>query len=515
MTKEKKKDYIGSVKIKHKGLWITLLILFLLGTLAVSCMNIYLNAINITDIGEKFLSVYVKDIKLGILCYLVAFVISMLFFSLTSIIIKRNLIKWEETATYLTTKTRFLLLNGALSFITACALETRLPRLLMVASNPTWFIHADPVFGKNIGYYVFQRPFFIEIAKWSFYLLAALLIYSLIVYFMFYARNGAGGIKEVLRQPQLICHITSIIIVMYILSGFSTRLSSEYLILDNTLTESSGGFTDIMVWSNFYKFVPFLLCVIVITAIVFLIKKRTKHLLYTLLTYPVCWILVAVYALGVQSFYVVPNKATIERPYIKHRIESTLKAYGLDNIDETVCPTDGKITSQTVSSNQEHIENLIITDKQNALSMLNLMPDSKQFYLFKSADLVPTYSENTLSAKYLAAREIFIPDENKTLNEYNNRKMHYTHGFGVGSVSASSSQLPKVSENNSVTLQPRIYFGESVKDFKKDYIITGTTIGEYDPSDEAESYDGPAGVKLSLLNRTLYAFRYQDTSILF
>ena len=113
------------------------------------------------------------------------------------------------------------------------------------------------------------------------------------------------------------------------------------------------------------------------------IKKRTKHLLYTLLTYPVCWILIAVYALGVQSFYVAPNKATIERPYIKHRIEGTIQAYGIDNIDETVYPTNGKINSQSVSLSQEHIENLIITDKQNALSMLNLMPDSKQFYLFK------------------------------------------------------------------------------------------------------------------------------------
>ena len=101
MIKEKNKDHIGSVKIKHKWLWIWLLILFILGSAAIACVNIYANALNITEIGEKYLSVYVKDVKLGILCYGLAFVFSMLLFSVTSIILKRNLLKWEETAVFL------------------------------------------------------------------------------------------------------------------------------------------------------------------------------------------------------------------------------------------------------------------------------------------------------------------------------------------------------------------------------------------------------------------------------
>ena len=518
MKKEKKKDYIGSVKIKHKGLWITLLVLFLLGCAAFAGINIYANALNITEIGEKYLSVYVKDIKLGILCYAATFVFSMLIFSLTSFILKRNLLKWESSATFLTSKTGFLGLNATLSFIITCALPYNLPRLIMLASNPTWFIHADPVFGKNIGYYVFQRPLFVETAKWTFLLLALILLYIIIVYFMYYARNGAGGIKVFLKQPQVVSHVGLVILAMYILSALSAGFSSEYMLLDNTLAKSNGGFTDIMVWSNFYKFLPFMVAIIVIASVVFLLKKRPAQLLYTLLSYPAVWLLVMIYALGVQSFYVTPNKATIERPYIKHRIEATNQAYGLDSVNEIIFTPNGKINASTVSENSEHIESLIVSDEQNALNMLNQLPGSKQFYLFKDADLVPTISGDKISAKYSAAREIFLPPENKTLNEYNNRKMRYTHGFGVGETAATAPEIPIIYDNQPAPgSEPRIYFGESEKDFKKDYIITGTGLGEFDGfTDETNYvYDGPAGVKLNLFTRILYAFRYQDPSILF
>ncbi len=515
MTKEKNKDCIGSVKIKHKWLWFSLLALFILGTAAIVLTGIYANALNITEIGEKYLSVYVKDIKLGILCYAIAFIFSMLLFSATSIVLKRNLLKWEETAVFLKSKTVFFLLNAIFSFIVTYSLPYNLPRSIMMATNPTWFIHADPVFGKNIGYYVFQRPFFVDLTNWILLLLAGLLIYAITIYFIYYARNGAGGIKVFAKQPQIIGHLASIILTGYIVSGFSSTFSAEYLMLDNTLTEFHGGFTDIMIWTNFYKFLPFLLAVVVITSIIFIIKKRSKYMLYSMLVYPAVWVLVAIYALGVQTFYVNPNKATIERPYTKYRIESTNCAYGLNNVNEITYPLTGKITAETINKNLSLLENAIVTDNQTALNMLNSLPDNRQFYLFKNADLIPGNSKGILGANYTSAREIFIPGDNQTLNEYNNRKMRYTHGYGIGIVPVQDAPTSM----SGSTSQPRIYFGESGKDFKEDYIITGTAIGEYDSESETgEStykYDGPAGIKLNLFNRIIYSFRYQDPSILF
>lgn len=515
MTKEKKKDHIGSVKIKHKWLWFGLLALAIVAAAAFYGINIYANSLNITEIGEKYLSVYLKDIKLSILGYGLAFLLSMILFSTTSIILKRNLVKWEESAVFLKTKTGFFTLNAVWSFITAYALPYNFAHSAMVAMNPTWFIHADPVYGKNIGYYVFQRPFFTDLTNWALMLVGAILIYALTVYFIYYARNGAGGIKVFATQPQVVNHVVSIILTGFIVLCFSNNFSAEYLLLDNTLTESHGGFTDIMVWSNFYKFSPFLISVIIITAIVFMAKKQLKHLIVTLLVYPAIAILVGVYSFGVQTFYVNPNKATIERPYTKYRIESTNRAYGLDSVNEITYPLNGKISTESVTAATEHIESLVVTDNQNALNILNQRPDSKQFYMFKNADLVPENAGGKLSAQYTAAREIFIPSDNKTLNEYNNRKMRYTHGYGMGTVSAQNISFAKPES----LAQPRIYFGETEKDFKEDYIITGTTVGEYDMESESETssykYDGPAGIPLTTFNRLIYAFRYQDPSIVF
>ena len=514
MTKEKNKDHIGSVKIKHKWLWFILLALAVIAGAAFAGVTIYANALNITEIGEKYLSIYIKDIRLAAICYGLAFLISMVVFSTTSIILKRNLIKWEETALYLKSKTGFFILNAVLSFITAYSLPYNIARSVLVAMNPTWFIHADPIYGKNIGYYVFQRPLFTELTTWALLVIGVAFFYAVTVYFIYYARNGAGGIKVFAKQPQIINHLASIILTAFVVLMFFNNFSAEYLLLNNTTTESRGGFTDIMVWSNFYRFSPFLLGVIIITAIFFMAKKQSRHLLYSLLVYPAIALLVGVYAFGVQTFYVTPNKATIERPYTKHRIESTNCAYGLDGINEVTYPLNGKISSESVTANASHIDSLIVTDNQNALNMLNQQPNSKQFHYFKNADLIPEKVNGTLSAKYSAAREIFIPSDNKTLNEYNNRKMRYTHGFGVATVTPQNTPIIPSEK----TSQPRIYFGETEKDFKKDYIITGTSIGEYDYETETGettfNYDGPAGIKLTLLNRLIYAFRYQDPTIL-
>lgn len=516
-TKENKNGFIKSIEIKHKWLWISLFIVFVIGGAAVGIINLYANMLNITEIGEKFLSIYLKDIRLGILCYLVAFIICMTVFSITSVILKKNLLKWEETAVFLKTKTAFFIMCGVLSFLVTYSLPYNIPRSMMVALDPSWFINVDPVFGKNIGYYVFQRPFFQDVTIWAVYLTITVLLYSLTIYFIYYVRNGAGGIKEVIKQPQIVSHISLIILAGYVLTALSSGFSAEYLLLNNTLTETSGGFTDIMVWSTFYKILPFIVSLVVIVSIIFIVKKDTKHTLFTLLSYPALWILVAIYALGVQTFYVTPNRATIEKPYIKYRIESTNQAYALDSVEEVSYSLEGKIDSDALSRNAEQINELIVNDEQNSLYMLNSSGSNKQVYYYKDADLVPYISGGKTEAKYTSAREILIPEENKTLNEYNNLKMRYTHGFGLGKIDASISSPPinPVDENSS---QPRIYFGETEKDYKKDYIITGTTVGEYDPSDDGESYysyDGPAGVKLTFFNRLIYAFRYGDPAILF
>lgn len=516
MTKEKKKDYVGSVKIKHKWLWLLLLIVSAIGMAGFYLVNIYLNALNVTEIGHNFLSVYLKDIRLTVLCYAAAFAISMVLFSLTSVIIKRNLLKWEETAVFLKTKIGFISLNGVMAVFTASLLHGKIGNLALTALSPTWFVHTDPVFGNNIGYYVFQRPFFIALSQWIFWTLTVLLVYIITIYFIYYVRNGAGGIKEVLKQKPIVHHCLTVVLLIYALIGATSRFSAENLLLMNTLTETSGGFTDITVWSKYYKLLPVVMGVIITLAIIFLVNKRSKHSFYTMLAYPAVLIFVAVYALGVQTFYVNPNKATIERPYIKHRIENTNSAYNLSNVDETIYSLNGKITDQTIAENIKLLENVIVADEENSLYMMNTGSDSSKVHHHKDADLVPHITGGNISARFTAANELFIDSSNKTLNEYNNLKMRYTHGSGIGVVPASMSGAasPHMSIN-----QARIYFGETEKDFKDDYKITGTSLGEFDASDASGektfSYDGPAGINLTFTNRLLYAFRYGEPAILF
>ncbi len=500
-----------SIKIAHKGLWITGAIIFVLGFLGVSAANIYTNYLNIADISAKYLSIYLTDIKASVLIYGAAFLLCFIIAIITNIVIKKNLLKWEETAYFLQNKWTFFGTSAILAIFITASLPYNIARSFIVSTNPTWFVHADPIYGKNIGYYVFQFPLLLDLVKWGFYLVISVLLYTLVIYFMFYIRNGAGGLKEIKKQPQITGHVAVIILTIYGLLGVMSSLLSELLLVSSSLTDSRGGFTDIMVWSNFYKFAPFLLCIIIIVSIIFMARKQIKYMLYSMLVYPAVWVLVFIYALGVQTFYVNPNKATIERPYIKHTIEYTSLAYNIGNVDEKNYLLDGKITAESVNKNISDIENLIIIDEQNAHSLISSNEQEDKYYIFRDANLVPTVSGSDTSAVFSSSREVFIPKDDKTLNEYNNRKMRFTHGLGTKSVNSTTGALVEDS-----SLEPRIYFGESEKDQKKDYLLVGSSIGEFDGKENPDyKYEGDAGIKMNFLNRVLYAFKYLDPSILF
>ena len=87
-----------------------------------------------------------------------------------------------------------------------------------------------------------------------------------------------------------------------------------------------------MVWANYYKIAPYILIVIVLTAIVLIVKKRPKPLIGTVLTYPALWFVVMICSVVVQNFIVRPNEASIERAYIKNNIEYTNRALSLIHI---------------------------------------------------------------------------------------------------------------------------------------------------------------------------------------
>jgi len=66
----------------------------------------------------------------------------------------------------------------------------------------------------------------------------------------------------------------------------------------------------------------------------------------------------------VQQFVVKPNELARERRYIGYNIESTRKAYNLDQIQEVAFPVSDKLTIEDVRRNDVTIKNIRIWDER-------------------------------------------------------------------------------------------------------------------------------------------------------
>ena len=61
--------------------------------------------------------------------------------------------------------------------------------------NSEWFSLGDPIFNRDVGYYVFQRPFYISIINSLSYFTAILIAVNLVAYFFIYAGHGVREMK--------------------------------------------------------------------------------------------------------------------------------------------------------------------------------------------------------------------------------------------------------------------------------------------------------------------------------
>ncbi len=501
------------IKIEHKGRWIAALVFAFLAVTTFAASGIYLNYLNIAEIGEQYLDSYYREIQVEIILRIITFITAEIGVIITTRIIQKNLIKWDETAVFLNTKPLFVICTGLIALFIGSSLPYNMAHSALMALNPTWFLHSDPIFGKNIGYYVFQRPFYRDITGWLYILTAMLFAYSAIIYFMYYVRNGGGGFKEILKQHGIVCHLCVGIFLILAIALFSSGFAAEEFMFKEYSGQVGGKYTTMMIWANFFRVNPYLMVVLATIILSLVFKKRYKATLPVAATYPAIFALVFISSVVVQCFVVQPNEASKERNYIKNNIDYTNRAYNLADVSQASYQVSGKITEEGIQESGQILENVKMLDEATMLMTYNQLQSLRDNYVFNDIDYL-TYRQNGEERiAYAAVREIKEDDT----RPYTDRKLKFTHGYSVAvsDVSGRGTEFVIQDMNDGDDLpinitEPRIYFGET----EEEYVIVNSLQKEfdyYDGSQEREfSYDGEAGVRLNFFKRMLYAAKYGD-----
>ena len=238
------------------------------------------------------------------------------------------------------------------------------------------------------------------------------------------------------------------------------------------------------------------------------------------------WVLVAllaglIYPALYQRFQVDPNELARERPYIERNIEATRFAYGLDRVGVAQFPAHGRLDSQVIRDNRATVDNIRLWDGQPLLDVFNQLQFIELYYRFLNTDSDRYRVDGRLRQVLIAARELDTDRLPPDAQNWVNRTLQYTHGYGV-SMSPANTIIPGEGrpdyfihdipiEGDFPVTRPEVYYGESAVPF----VVVGHRLDEVDPESGSLRYQGSGGVPLSsLFRRSAYAWQMGDVNLL-
>lgn len=511
-----------------KRIGIAVVVLAVLVAAGIFGVNLYLDYLEVLELGQKFTSVFWTNMGVKLITQAVSFVLVFLLFFANTVLVGRNMRQTESPILSVVEKTiPKILISVAVSVIASLFIsETVYDRYLMFA-NSVPFELVDPIFGHDIGYYIFTRPFLAALVDSVSAVWMIATGYCILFYLVIYAVNGLLHFDKLTLNRPMIAHNVVNIVIFFVIKAVTYKFTSEEVLYSSIGEVAGAGFTDINIWYNFYRVAPFLLLAIVAAALVLLFRGKIKATIVTVAVYPATLAVVALVAVAVQGLIVSPNEAIKERPYLEHNIKYTRMAYNIDTVTELEFPAENTLTQADLEENADTLENIRVLDFASTQTAINSLQGIRNFYQFKDVD-VAKYDINghpTLVA--IAAREMDKENLDQSAKTYVNQVFRFTHGFGavmnpLNKVTAEGQpeflirDIPPVSEPGAPEItQPRIYYGEVDDD---DYVIVNSTIKELDyaeGSNEVEySYDGAGGIRLGWFNRLLYSIKNTDFKML-
>ncbi len=392
--------------------------------------------------------------------------------------------------------------------------------LLFLNSMPAGLV--DPLFGRDVSFYLFRYPFFDAMNTMVRGLLVIAMVLSAAVYLL------RGGIvisgRFISADPFLKRHL-GVLASLFLLSlgiGFAFDrfglLTTEHGVL------YGASYTDVHVRLTMLAVMSVLSVVAAIIIPLFAARRSLAIPLIALLMLAGAYILgLTVYPSTIQSFQVSPNESVLEQPYIASHIKFTRFGYGLENMELQPFAADKQLTFTDIRKNLSTIQNIRLWDEEPLLKTYSQLQQIRTYYHFRDVD----NDRYTVNGNYLqvmlSPRELSYAD--LPGKSWINERLVFTHGFGLamGPVSGITKEglpafyikdIPPVTVAGPQVTRPEIYYGES----PNDYVIVNTKTREFSYPTTKENvytvYSGSGGVRLtSILSRLLYAAYFGNFNI--
>ena len=411
-----------------------------------------------------------------------------------------------------------------------------------LASTPAWatvlrsmyatpFGTRDPVFGRDVGFYVFQLPAISVLVGFLF----ALLLVTLVALVPVYALRGDIQIDPGARrtprlrvEPSAALHLGSVLSALFMITALRLWLVD----IPNLLYSTTGPLVGAS-YTDLHASLPAMhlsAAIAVIAAVAVLIGAMRRELgRAAVLAIAGYWV-VAIVGRGffpglMQKFVVAPTELTRETPYLRYHIAATRRAWGIDSVETRELGGGPELTLADIKANAPTIENVRLWDRDPLLQTFGQLQEIRTYYDFVSVDDDRYWIDGKYRQILLSPRELNV--RSLPTRTFINEHLTFTHGMGltmspVNQVTTEGlpvlfiKDLPPASTVSIRIKRPQIYYGE----LANDYVFTGTRQREFDhPSGEQNvyaTYAGKGGVPIrNVIRRAILAAQLGSSKILF
>ncbi len=430
-----------------------------------------------------------------------------------------------------------------------------------LASSAKWFVVLqylnqvpfnlqDPIFLKDVSFYVFSLPFMLAARNF-------LLICVIITIIMVLVDYLQSFIVSFFQQPEIIAadvttygvdfksaisnmgqkalvHLTVLGSFFFVLLAAGHYLARFSIMYSEKGIVVGAGYADVVAYLPIIRILMIMAIIVAVLCYVWIfviLRQKSPGKRNILVSVIVIYLLIAIIAPAVipgfvQAFKVSPNEEKLEQPYIENNIRFTKIAYGLSDVEEKDFSVE-MMTTEILSNATETLDNVRILDWRPLTQTYKQTQEMRLYYDLSGIDIDRYEINGSYTEVMIAPRE--MNQERLQAKTWVNLHLVYTHGFGVvmspvnrvtkeGMPNYLIKDIPPVYTVQDEELRievPQIYYGEMDNDF----VLVNTRTPEFDypmgDTNEYIQYDGRGGVKLdSSTKELLMAMRFADIKIL-
>jgi len=384
----------------------------------------------------------------------------------------------------------------------------------------------DPVFGRDLGYYIFTLPLVAGVAG----LMTAMTLLTFIaVLFVYVLRRDVvlAPPRIVNVEPSARLHLAVLVALLFLLAAarvFLVRLPALLYSTTGPLVGAS--------YADLHATLPALrligIAAVIAAGLVMwggISGRLARGLALALGAYfGVSLVGLGIYPTIVQRLIVAPNELVKETPQLVRHIAATRAAWGLASVTTGDLSGEAGLTERDIRANRATIDNVRLWDRDPLLQTFGQLQEIRTYYDFVSVDDDRYWIDGQYRQVLLSPRELNAAS--LPTRTFINERLTFTHGMGLtlGPVNQVTGEglpvlfvkdLPPASSVSLRVTRPEIYYGE----LTDSWVFARTRQREFDyPSGDENiftTYNGAGGVVVgSVLRRLVLASYFRSLKVL-